>query len=361
MDFQVGDGEMERMGQMLNRSCATVLAVSVWLGLSAGILAEQNSNSEAWTSPKTESGHPDLQGVWDYGTITPLERPAEFAGQATLTDEDVAELEQRAADRTIDRAPPPGSVGGYNQHWFDRGSTVVDGRRTSLIVEPSDGRLPAVQPGIVRYVDADRANSEYAAAVAPVRLRTGGVVIPAGPEDRGLAERCLLGFNTGPPMISSAYNNNIQIFQNDEYVVIVNEMVHDVRRVVMDGRPHLSSTIRQWLGDSRGHWDGVTLVVETTNFTGNTASFNPGPTSWIGSGETLRLVERFTRTDDDSLLYEFLIDDSVTFTEPIRAVSTMSRNENTLFEYACHEGNYGLQNVLRGAREAERRMNDDGS
>ena len=186
-------------------------------------------------------------------------------------------------------------------------------------------------------------------------------MIPAGPEDRGLAERCLLGFNTGPPMISSAYNNNIQIFQNDEYVVIVNEMVHDVRRVVMDGRPHLSSNIRQWLGDSRGHWDGETLVVETTNFTGNTASFNPGPTSWIGSGETLRLVERFTRTDDDSLLYEFLIDDSVTFTEPIRAVSTMSRNENTLFEYACHEGNYGLQNVLRGAREAERRMNDDGS
>ena len=310
----------------------------------------------AWAAPdaalgqaagRTADNHRDLQGVWDFGTITPLERPAEFAGKQVLTDEEVAELEQRAADRTIDRAPPPGSVGGYNQHWFDRGSTVVEDKRTSLIVEPTDGRLPALRPGVVRYINADRTDSEYAPAVSPIRLRTGGVAIPAGPEERGLAERCLLGFNTGPPMISSAYNNNIQLFQNADYVVIINEMVHDIRRVVMDGRPHLPDNIRQWMGDSRGHWDGDTLVVETTNFTDKTASFSPDPVSWVGSGDTLRLVERFTRLDEDSLLYEFTVDDPVTFTRSFTAASTMSRNENTLFEYACHEGNYGLQNVLR--------------
>ena len=339
---------------MILRHLAAVVTVGAVASAVPGLaLAQQDTAGGRMAT--TADGYPDLQGVWDYGTITPLERPAEFAGKAVLTDEEVAELEQRAADRTIDRAPPPGSVGGYNQHWFDRGSSVVEGQRTSLIVEPSDGRLPGLQSGVVRYVDADRTDSEYAPAVFPIRLRTGGVVIPAGPEDRGLAERCLLGFNTGPPMISSAYNNNIQIFQNADYVVIINEMVHDIRRVVMDGRPHLSENIRQWMGDSRGHWEGDTLVVETTNFSGKTASFNPDPVSWVGSGETLRLVERFTRLDDDSMVYEFKVDDPETFTSSFTALSTMSKNENTLFEYACHEGNYGLQNVLRGAREAEAR------
>ena len=333
---------------MMLRYLAVVVVVGVAWAAPDAALAQQAAG-------RTADSHRDLQGVWDFGTITPLERPAEFAGKQVLTDEEVAELEQRAADRTIDRAPPPGSVGGYNQHWFDRGSTVVEDKRTSLIVEPTDGRLPALRPGVVRYITADRTDSEYASAVSPIRLRTGGVAIPAGPEERGLAERCLLGFNTGPPMISSAYNNNIQLFQNADYVVIINEMVHDIRRVVMDGRPHLPDNIRQWMGDSRGHWDGDTLVVETTNFTDKTASFSPDPVSWVGSGDTLRLVERFTRLDEDSLLYEFTVDDPVTFTRSFTAASTMSRNENTLFEYACHEGNYGLQNVLRGAREAEAR------
>ncbi len=329
----------------------TLAAVGAFAPLT--VLAQ--GEPSGWTTPRTLDGQPDLQGVWDFATITPFERPAEFAGKAVLTDEEAAAVEQRAAESRVDREPPPGSVGGYNQTWFDRGTRVVQDKRTSLIVEPEDGRLPPLQPGVRHYIDADRQDTEFAAAESPVRLRTGGVVIPAGPEERGLAERCLLGFNTGPPMIPSAYNNNIQIFQNTDHVLIINEMVHDLRKVMLDGRPRLPESLRQWMGDSRGHWDGDTLVVDTTNFTGKTASLNPGPVTSVGSGETLHLVERFTRLDEDTLLYEFTVDDPDTFTQPITAALTMARNENTLFEYACHEGNYGLLNVMRGAREADAR------
>ena len=337
--------------------------VTAWLAmvgcLVPGVAIAQQA-SEQWTATRSETGYPDLQGVWDYRTITPLERPAEFTGKEVLTEEEVAAVEQQAAERVgaFDLPPPPGSVGGYNRFWFDRGSTVVGDKRTSLIVDPPDGRFPSLQPGVRWHVDVNAGSefapidTEFAPAVLPMRLRAGGIPVPAGPEERGLAERCLLGL-TGPPMISTAYNNNIQIFQNTDYVVILNEMVHDIRKVILDGRPHLPRNIRQWMGDSRGRWEGETLVVETTNFTGKMASFSPNPVSWVGSGETLRLVERFTRVDEDTIVYEFTVDDPATFTRPFTAVSTLSRNENPIFEYACHEGNYGLLNVLRGARAAE--------
>jgi hypothetical protein len=347
---------------MTIQTVAASFTVAVLVGcLMPGAAVAQQAAVESWTPPRTGDGHPDLQGVWDFATITPFERPAEFGEKEVLTDEEAAALEQQTVASRVDAAPPSGSVGSYNQAWFDRGTRVVEDRRTSLIVAPSDGRLPALQPGVTMIMDVRPDRPATGGAVAPtgrVRLRTGGVEVPAGPEERGLAERCLLGFNTGPPMISSAYNNNIQIFQNADYVVIINEMVHDIRKVILDDRPRLPENVRQWMGDSRGRWEGDMLVVETTNFTDKTAALNPGPTTSAGSGRTLRLVERFMRLDEDSLLYEFTIDDPTTFTQPVIAASTMSRNDNPIFEYACHEGNYGLLNVLRGAREAESRAAD---
>ena len=341
----------------------TIRYLASWLGavmvvawLVPGAAVAQQAAPEAWSAPRTVDGHPDLQGVWDFGTITPLERPAEFAGKQVLTDEEAAAFEQQVAETRVDAPPPSGSVGSYNQLWFDRGTRVVEGKRTSLIIDPPDGRLPTLQPGVLRYVSADRADSESVPVAShPVRIRTGGVVIPAGPEERGLAERCLLGFNTGPPVIPSAYNNNIQIFQTNDHVVILHEMVHDFRIVKLNNGRRLPENIRQWMGGPEGYWDGDTLVVESRNFTDNTASLNPAPGTALGSGLTLHLTERFSRVGADALLYEFTVDDPATFTQSITAAIAMSRNENTLFEYACHEGNYGLLNSMRGAREAEQR------
>jgi len=171
-------------------------------------------------------------------------------------------------------------------------------------------------------------------------------------EDRGLAERCLLGFNSGPPIVPAGYNQNVQIFQTPTHVVILHEMVHDARVVPLDGRAHLPEALRQWMGDSRGYWDGDTLVVETRNFTDKTASFNPSVATGAGDGTTLHLTERFWRVSDDTLMYEFTVDDSVTFTQPFTAALPMKRGEG-MYEYACHEGNYGLLNILAGARAAE--------
>jgi len=171
-------------------------------------------------------------------------------------------------------------------------------------------------------------------------------------EDRGLAERCLVGFNSGPPILPAGYNQNIQIFQTPNHVAIVNEMLHDARIVPLDGRAHLPTTIRQWMGDSRGRWDGDTLVIETTNFTDKTAGFNPSVSTAVGTGWTLRLVERFRRVADDTLLYEYTVDDRTTFTRPFTVRLPIERGD-AMFEYACHEGNYGLMNILSGARAGD--------
>ena len=316
--------------------------------------------------PRLENGQPDLRGVWDFRTLTPLERPEERADQARLTPEEAAAIENGEARRAIEadraaairmeRLPAGASFVSYNDFWNDRGARVVDDRRTSLIVDPPDGRIPPPRPGARRQLAV---TAEHAAPQErPVRFLVGGIGM-RGPEDRGLAERCLLGFNTGPPIVPVAprgrYNQNMQLFQTPDHVVVFTEMVHEARIVPLDGREPLPDGIRQWMGSSRGRWEGDTLVVETTNFSDKTASFVPFTRLAIGTGRTRQLTERFRLVGANMLLYEFTIDDPASFTRPFTAAIPMKRATAPLFEYACHEGNYGMRNMLSGARVEEAR------
>ena len=301
--------------------------------------------------PRTSWDEPDLGGVWDFRTITPLQRPRSLADQEVLTDAEAAEAEERALLGQVDRPPrSEGWPGDYNAFWLDFGTQVVKGNRTSLIVDPPNGRIPSLTPNAIRQ---DGSMDGDVAGHRPVRFRSTGIGTN-GPEDRGLAERCLMGFNTGPPMLPSGYNNIMQLFQTPDHVVILNEMVHDSRVVPLDGRSHLPAGMRQWMGDSRGRWEGDTLVVVTTNFTDNTAAFTPSPLTGLGSAETLHLTERFTRLDADTLLYEFTVDNPVTFTQAFSGELPMRKSEAPVFEFACHEGNRAMTNLLTGGRVQER-------
>ena len=345
---------------MSNRGSAVAL---ILLALALGSTAPAAAQSE-FEPPRLADGKPDLQGVWDFRTLTPLQRPEDRADQALLSPEEAAEIEAAAVQRAIEADRPSeirteplpvgGNVGGYNNFWFDRGAGVVDDRRTSLIVDPPDGRVPEAQPGAKRQ---ETTNDDMSDPDRPVRFRVGGIGTH-GPEDRGLAERCLLGFNTGPPIVPGGYNQNMQLFQTPDHVVILNEMVHDARIVPLDGRDPLPEDMRQWMGSSRGHWDGDILVVETTNFTDLTASFGPSVRSAIGTGATMHLTERFSRVAEDTLLYEFTVKDPTSFTRPFTAAIPMKRGAAPLFEYACHEGNYGMLNLLSGARAQEREASE---
>jgi hypothetical protein len=284
--------------------------------------------------PRTSDGRPDLHGVWDFRTLTPLERSGQFAGKDVLTDEEAIALEKRTAEQRVDRAPGRGDPGTYNQFWFDFGSRVVDDKRTSLIVDPADGRLPPMT------ADAQKRASERAA-----RMKQPA----AGPEDRPTWERCLLGFNAGPPIMPSGYNNNMQMFQTRDHVVILNEMVHDARIVPLNGQPF--GNVARWLGESRGRWEGDTLVVETKNFTRN----GTGTISLRSlMDENLHLIEKFRLRDADTLLYEFTVNDPTVWTKPWTAVVPMKRSAEEIYEYACHEGNLGMVGILAGAREDEK-------
>ncbi len=313
------------------------------------VIARAPATAQSAAGPRTAWGDPDLQGVWDYWTFTPLERPEEFADRDQLTAEEAAVVAQRSNAEALarDEPPPPGDVGGYSQAvWTDRARATAL-TQPSLLVDPPDGKLPAMTAAAQARAQADAAAGGY-----PVRLRVGGIN-EDGPEARGAAERCLLGFSTGPPMLPAGYNNNVQLFQAPGWVVLLNEMVHDVRVVPLDGRDALPSNLQQWLGSSRGHWDGDTLVVETTNFTNQTGSFNTSFVSW-GSAEHLTLVERFTRVDADTVMYEWTVNDPNTWTQAFTGQFPMLRADEPLYEYACHEGNYGMQNLLSGARAVER-------
>ena len=299
-------------------------------------LAVFAQTAKSWTPPKTPDGQPDLQGIWTTATLTPLERPAELAGKEFFTEKEAAEYEKRLLDQgNRDRRPGTASAdvaGAYNEFWFERGSKVVESRRTSLVVDPPDGKIPTLTP---------EAQKRQAARAEYRRLH------PAdGPEDLSLNNRCILWPTAGPPMLPGAYNNNYQIVQSPDYVVIFVEMIHDARIIPLDGRPHVPQNVRLLMGDSRGHWEGNTLVVETTNFTDKTA--------FRGSGRNFHLIERFTRTSPDTIVYEFTANDESSFTRPWTAQIPMKKTPDPIFEYACHEGNYGMEGILRGARAEEK-------
>jgi hypothetical protein len=315
---------------------AVVIAV-LWLVLPVDAQAP-SSAAKTWTPPRVAWGEPDLQGIWTNATITPLERPSALAGEAVLTDEEVSRLEKQARS-PVDSAPRPGDPGSYNAFWLERGTRVIGTRRTSLIVDPPDGRLPPLTPEGQKRADARavRGTDSW--------------------ESRSLYERCI---TRGLPasMIPGFYNHNYQILQIPGYVVILVEMIHDARIIPLGGRPHIGPTIRQWMGDPRGHWEGNTLVVESTNFSQKSSQYTGGTgdssTSYEGSADGLRLVERFTRVDANTIDYRFTVHDLTTFTKPWTAAIPMTKSDGPIFEYACHEGNYSMLNILRGARAEEK-------
>jgi hypothetical protein len=293
--------------------------------------------ASAQNAPRTPDGQPDLQGIWSNATITPLERPADLAGKATFTAEEAAAYEKQVAARSnVDHRSSNAEqdvATAYNQFWYDRGTKAVGTRRTSLIVDPPDGRIPALTPEAQKRVDEKRAWMEAHST--------------DGPEGRSLGERCIQWATAGPPMLPGPYNNNFQILQTRDQVVILNEMIHTARIVPLDGRPHVAGDIRQWMGDSRGHWDGNTLVVDSTNFSDEY--------SFRGSDRNMHLTERFTRTSPDTLLYEFTVDDPTAFTKSWTAQIAVTKTKGPIFEYACHEGNYAMTDILAGARAAEKK------
>ena len=321
---------------MAGRSLAIALTVLVCVvGVSFPSAAQDDVPRTAW-------GPPDLQGVWDFRTITPMERPSDLAQKEFLTEEEAAELESiRAAENAArDGEVPADIVGNYNTFWFDRGDSVITTKRSSLVVDPPDGRIPPLTP------EADQQRTALAEArrdTGPHEPTPGGWVEDLGPN--GLQVRCMTGFNSGPPMTPGGYNNNVQIFQTPDAVVLLNEMNHNVRVVPLDGQPH--HDLRQWTGDSRGHWENDTLVIETVNFLRET-SFMRG-----GASADLRLTERFTRVSPEVLLYEVTVDDPATWTRPWKYEVPMLRSEGPLYEYACHEGNYAMEVILIGARTKE--------
>jgi hypothetical protein len=287
--------------------------------------------AKKWTPPRTSWGEPDLQGVWSYATITPLERPENQAGKEVLSNEEVAAADKEArtsADRR-DGTPDADLARAYNAFWYDRGKSSG---RTSLIVDPPDGRLPSLTPeGRMRQAAASLASAHPFDSV----------------EDRPLQERCIIYH--GVPPLPSGYNNTYQIFQTPGYVAIVDENIHDVRGIPLDGRPHVGPKIRQWNGNSRGHWEGDTLVVETSNYSPKTTfRFPVNP-------DTLRAVERFTRVAADRIDYRFTITDPATYTRPWTAMlPMMNLPDYVIYEYACHEGNYAIEHGLSGARNLEK-------
>jgi hypothetical protein len=317
------------------RRASNVLAAVIAAASLATVLVAGQAHASR-TLPRTPWGDPDLQGIWSNATITPFERPSELAGKPVLTAEEAAELEKQSLKtRNQDRRDGAGTdadvARAYNDFWWDRGTKVVPTRQTSLVVDPPDGRIPSLT------LEGQK------------RAKAGATRGFDSWEDRSLWERCI---TRGLPMVPGPYNNNYQILQTPGYVVILHEMIHDARVIPLDGRPHIGKNIRQWFGDSRGRWEGDTLVVDTTNFTGK-ANFR-------GATEGLHLIERFTRIDRDTVKYEFTIDDPTTFTKPWTAAIPMTKTEEQIFEYACHEGNYGMVNLLSGARVQEKAAEEAG-
>jgi len=316
---------------IFERRPSNVLAAALALAaLASASVASQSRNVETRTAARTPWGDPDLQGVWSIATITPFERPGALADKQVLTAEEAEEIERtNLATNNQDRRDGAGTdadlARAYNDFWWDRGTKVVSTRQTSLVVDPPDGRVPALT------AEGQKRATERAARGYDSW------------EDRSLWERCI---TRGLPMIPGPYNNNYQILQTPGYVVILHEMIHDARIIPLDTQPHIGKNIRQWFGDSRGKWEGDTLVVDTTNFADKA--------SYRGSTDGLHLIERFTRINAETVRYEFTIDDPTTFTKRWTTSIPMQHTDEQIYEYACHEGNYGMVNLLSGARAQEK-------
>jgi len=320
-------------------------------GLAFAVLVPGVAGAQQSDAPRTPWGAPDLQGVWDRQTLTPFQRPRELGDKAVFTAEEAAVFESQAnaaLDALDVRVAPRGTaennetaetIGNYNDFWFDAGATAVETLRTSLVIDPPDGRVPALT---AEAADKRAALVRSREGVNRHEPTPGGFVDDLGPGR--YAVRCLVGFNTGPPLVPGGYNQNMQVFQTEDYVVILNEMVHDSRIIPIDGTPRTG--IGSWTGESRGRWEGDTLVIETNNFTDKTR--------WRGSAENMTLVERLTRQDDDTLVYTFTVTDPDTWVQPWTAEIPMRRGDEPLYEYACHEGNYSMEGILAGARADER-------
>jgi hypothetical protein len=315
---------------------------------------------------RTAWGAPDLRGIWDFRTMTPLQRPTALADQEFLTEEEATTLEQEAVERRARILERPaertssetqvdiredGTPGFYNSFWLDLTTRTVGSRRTSLIIDPPDGRMPPITPGAQQRGEQSQAYLREHPADSWL--------------DRSTSDRCLMGFNAGPPLSPGGYNQNLQIFQTPDHVVLLTEMVHTARVVPLDGRPPLDDAIRQWSGDARGHWEGDTLVVETSNFnherrwsTGADIQSDPEGLAAVDglyhSTKNLTLVERITRVDADTLEYEYTVTDPETWTHPWTASIPLQRTDVPMYEYACHEGNHSMYGILGGRRADEK-------
>ena len=335
---------------MTNRCLFVVGSIVACVALVPAVAAAQSVEPL-----RTAWGDPDLQGIWNNSTLTPFQRPAELGEQEFLSEEEAARIEQEAADRDARLAGRPalrtaagasvdrgidGAPGAYNNFWMERGTTVLPTRRTSIITDPPNGRLPAVTPELAAWMASPEA--EHLSAVRGGRRPTDTW------EQLDGGDRCL--WYRGIPSFPTAYNNHYQIVQTPDVVAILQEHIHDVRFIPIDDRPHIDTGIRQFAGDSRGRWEGDTLVVETTHFNRHAFIRNFSP----NLSEELHVVERFTRLGPDTLGYEFTVSDPETWTHPWSGSLPMARSEGPVYEYACHEGNYGLFNMLAGSRAQEK-------
>jgi len=323
-------------------SAATSLLVSLLLSGSVGAQRAHTGLSRSTASlPSTPDGRPDLQGYWTNDTYTPLERPAELAGKEFFTPEEAAAFFKSRDDRLLGQSKS--DIHYDDAIWQAESYDKVQNRRTSIIVEPPDGKLPPLTPqGQVRF--AHQKATQRATAT------------PDSARSRSLAERCISWGNVGPPMVPPTYNANMQIMQTRDVITLRHEMMHDVRLIYMDGRPHPAPGVQWMAGHSVGRWDGKTLVVDTTNFTDKT-NFRGSPQNTrqdIFASERLHVVERFTRMDENTIHYAFTVEDTDTWQAPWSGEMDIRRQDGPIYEYACHEGNYGLANILRAARVAER-------
>jgi hypothetical protein len=320
-----------------SRSVGVGFAAIGMIGLSLGTVMVSAQSAKS----RTPWGSPDLQGTWSFATVTPLERPADVTKEF-LTAAEIAEIERRAVIAATDEARGADAVrdvaGAYNDFWWDRGTRVA-GRRTSLIVDPENGRMPPLTPEARKWADSPEAKL--------IQETRRGTYPASSYEDTDLWDRCL---TRGVPIVPGPYNNNIQIVQTPSHAVIYHEMVHDARIVPLDKRPHLDSSVSQWFGSTRGHWEGETLVVETRNISAKQElPFEPRMSA---SGMTL--IERFSRLADDTLHYEFTVSHPTIYTKPWTAILQMTKTDGEIFEYACHEGNHAMEGILKGSRLLEK-------